>query len=186
MIYLRAFVVTLIFGAFLAAGFLYWKDSTAPKETEQQILSIEAMEKEGLPNFEAMTLQNEKLRLQDLKGKIVILNFWASWCGPCVEEFPSLIKLVEEMKGRAVLIAVSGDSSRADIDGFLNHLPGWQNPNVKIVWDENREITKIYDVERLPESYVANTRLQLAKKIVGSVNWYTPDSVKYMDEVFHQ
>lgn len=185
-IYFRALLVTLLFAVGLVSAFMYWKDRTSPKAAEMQILSMEQMETVGLPGFEATTLQNEKFQLQDLKGKIVILNFWASWCGPCVEEFPSLIRLVEEMKGKAVLIAVSGDSSRSDIDGFLVHLKGWQNPNVKIVWDEDRKLTQLYDVERLPESYVSNTRLQLVKKIVGSVNWYTPDSMKYMEEVYQK
>lgn len=185
-IYLMAFLATAAAALMLVGGFLYWREQTAPKEAEQRVSALESMEKVGLPDFEATTLSGEKLRLQDFKGKAVILNFWASWCAPCVEEFPSMIQLVEQMKGDVILIAVSGDSSREDIDNFLVNLDGWKNPNVKIIWDEDRALTKLYDVERLPESYVANRELKMTKKIIGSVDWFTPDSVEYVKGVLAQ
>jgi thiol-disulfide isomerase/thioredoxin len=182
-IYLQAAAVTLVAGALFVGGFLYWKEKSFPQEAERRVLSLEQMEKSGIPSFEAKTLNGESIRLDAYKGKIVVLNFWASWCGPCVEEFPSLLKLAEEMKGNLVLVAVSGDSSEEDIHEFMKQLKDWDRPWVKIVWDHDRKLTQMFEVDRLPESYIAGTRLQLVKKITGSINWYTPDSIQYMQEV---
>ena len=181
--YFSATLVTLVAAAVLVAGFMWWKDHSAPHESEKGVVNIEGMEKNGLMPFSATTLQGEQFKLENFKGKSVVLNFWASWCGPCVEEFPSLLKLAEELHGQMILIAVSGDSSREEIDQFMKQLKGWDKPWVKLVWDQDRSLTKLYDVERLPESFVTDRNLHLVKKIIGSVNWYTPDSVQYMNEV---
>ena len=94
-----------------------------------------------------------------------------------------MISLVEALKGDAVLVAVSGDSNRKDIDQFLRQLKGWDQKDVKIVWDEDRSLTKLYDVDRLPESYIAGPDLKLVKKIIGSINWHTPESVEYLKSI---
>ncbi|MFN7728447.1 MAG: redoxin domain-containing protein [Bdellovibrio sp.] len=182
-IYVQAFVITILVGALFVFGFQKWREASSPKAAEARIMSIEQMEKDGIPNFSYTTLQGEKGELRDLRGKTIILNFWASWCGPCVEEFPSMISLVEALKGEAVLVAVSGDSSRTDIDQFLKQLKGWDQRDVKIVWDEDRSLSNLYDVDRLPESYIANANHNLVKKIIGSINWHTPESVEYMKSI---
>lgn len=138
------------------------------------------MESEGLPDFNFETLNGEKLSLSSFKGKIVLVNFWASWCGPCVEEFPSMIRLVEAMNGRLVLLAISNDSSSEEAEIFLRQLKNWKQGNIKVVWDQDRQLSARFGVSRLPESFLANTELKLVKKIVGSINWHTDDSIAYM------
>ena len=181
--YFSATLVTVAAGLIFVGAFLFWKEKSAPVESEKGVQNIEAMEKNGLMGFSGTTLQGEKFKLADFSGKVVVLNFWASWCGPCVEEFPSLLRLAEEMKGKMILIAVSGDSSREEIDLFMKQLKGWEKPWVKVMWDQDRSLTQLYDVERLPESFVTDRNLHLVKKIIGSVDWYTPDSVQYVNEV---
>lgn len=145
------------------------------------IQQVKSMETDGLPNFTGTTWDARELSLADLAGKVVIVNFWASWCAPCIEELPSLIKLVEKYQGRIRLVAVSGDTEKKDIEIFLKSFPGLINPNVDLIWDQDHKIMKTFGVERLPESFVAKANLKLAKKIVGTINWFTPDSIEYMD-----
>ena len=164
-------------------AFGYWRERTAPKEEEQKIAAYEKMEKSGLINFETTTLKGEKISLDSFKGKIVILNFWASWCGPCVEEFPSMLKLADEMKGDLILVAVSGDSTADDAANFLKQFKDWEKPWIKVAWDQDHKLADLYDVDRLPESFISGTRLQLVKKISGSINWYTPESIEYIHEM---
>lgn len=182
-IYLQAFTVTLLAGALFVAGFLVWKQGSLPQDRERKILTIEEMETKGIPRFEGDTLQGEKISVEDFAGKVVVVNFWASWCGPCIEEFPSLLKLAEELKGELILIAVSGDSSEEDARKFMRQLRDWEKPWIKIVWDKNLSISQRYGVDRLPESFIAGPDLKLVKQIIGSINWYTPDSVEYIREV---
>lgn len=142
---------------------------------------LEKMEKTGVPNVKAKDLTGTSFELRSLQGKVVILNFWASWCSPCVEEVPSLIKLVKEFKGDIQLIAVSGDSSIEDIQVFLKSFPELKNVNIKIVWDEDRSLMKQFNISRLPESLVLDKDQKLVKKLVGSINWYNKDSVDYIN-----
>jgi thiol-disulfide isomerase/thioredoxin len=138
------------------------------------------MEKEGVANFSAETLDKKKFDLASLKGKLVIVNFWASWCGPCVEEVPSLIKLVKEFKGDVQLVAISGDSSEKDIEIFLKSFPDLKSENIKIVWDQDRSLMQKFGISRLPESMILAKDQKLIKKIVGSIEWYTDDSKTYI------
>lgn len=164
----------------LFMAFSYWKEKTKPVESINQIMTLDRMEKEGAPDFAASTITSDKIHLNQFKGKVVIVNMWATWCGPCIEEVPSLISLVEASGGDIQLIAVSEDSSKDDIESFLKSFPKIKNPNIHVVWDEKRECLNLYTAERLPESYILNSELKLAKKIVGSINWHTPESVEYL------
>ncbi|WP_413577480.1 TlpA family protein disulfide reductase [Bdellovibrio sp. HCB290] len=150
------------------------------EQSPATISSVDKMETEGAPNFTSKSLDGQAFELHSMKGKVVILNFWASWCGPCVEEVPSLIKLVNEFKGDVQLIAVSGDSNEEDIHVFLKSFPELKGANIKIVYDQDRSLMKMFDVSRLPESLVLNKDLKLVKKLVGSIDWHTKDSVEYM------
>lgn len=150
------------------------------QEAPETIKTLESMETEGAPNFESKDLSGKTFQLKELQGKVVILNFWASWCAPCIEEVPSLIKLVKEFNGDVQLIAVSGDSSLEDIEIFLKSFPELRNVNIKVVWDEDRSLMRQFQVSRLPESLVLNKEQKLVKKIVGTIDWYNADSIAYV------
>lgn len=150
------------------------------QEVPETVRTLESMETQGAPNFKSKELNGKYFELFELKGKLVILNFWASWCAPCIEEVPSLIKLVNEFKGEVQLIAISGDSSLDDIEIFLKSFPELRNVNIKVVWDEDRSLMRQFQVSRLPESLVLNKEQKLVKKIVGTIDWYNADSIAYM------
>lgn len=181
MQHIKAIIIVVILGALAYWGF----DTLFGRKNIQRpgYVSMEIYEKEGVPDFEFTNLNAQKHRLKEFEGKIVILNFWASWCGPCIEEVPSLIKLVEEFKGKVKLIAISGDSSRSDIDVFMKSFPGMNHQDIQIVWDEDRSLMQMFDVARLPESMVLGMDHKLVKKLVGSIDWYNKDSVAYMNSL---
>ncbi len=153
------------------------------KGTPSDYSNLESMERDGVPNFTAKTMEGMEFDLESYRGKVIILNFWASWCGPCIEEVPSLIKLVQEFKGQVQLIAISGDSKVDDIEVFMKSFPEMKGKNIHIVFDEDRSLMKRFQVARLPESLVLNSDLKLVKKIVGSIEWYNEDSVAYIESL---
>lgn len=179
--YFLSTVVTIVVAVALAVAFNYWRKSTLPILSERKILNLDQLETEGLPLFSGKDIFGNSVSLGDFRGKIVIVNFWASWCGPCLEEMPSMISLLEKKGDKIEMFAISGDSSLEDIQAFLKSFPGAKRSNIHIIWDENKEISRLYDVDRLPESFVGGADLKLAKKIVGSINWYTEDSLAFMD-----
>jgi len=179
--HIKALVIVLVVGALGVIGFnqLFGKKT----ESTGAISSLETFETEGVPNFAAKDIAGKSFELKSMQGKIVILNFWASWCTPCIEEVPSLIKLVKEFKGDVQLIAVSGDSNMEDIKVFLKSFPELNDLNIKIVWDEDRSLMKQFQVTRLPESLVLDKKHKLAKKLVGSIEWYNKDSIGYVNSI---
>ena len=135
-------------------------------------------------------LELKDRKFTDLKGAIVqipgnskvkVIHFWASWCGPCVEEFPQLVELASTNNGDIQVIAISGDSDRAEIDVFLKSFPEARTAkNFSIIWDEKKEFIKEWSVQKLPESYIYNVNNKLAKRISGAVDWLNEDAKAYM------
>lgn len=142
--------------------------------------------KEPLPEFSAKTIAGKDIQLSQFKGKVVVVNFWASWCGPCVEEVPSLIKLMQAFPKDLELIAISGDSNQADIDSFMKSFPEMKTqPNIHVVWDADKSLSQKYQIYRLPESFLLNKELKLIKKISGTIDWHTEDAVAYIKQVIN-
>jgi thiol-disulfide isomerase/thioredoxin len=181
-LYLKASIVTLLVGLVLAGLFWKWSQATLPQGVEK-VAHMDEMEVSGLPDFQLTDLEGKALKLSDFKGQVTIVSFWASWCAPCLDEFPSMIELVEKMKGKVQLIAVSQDSSREDIEAFLKSFPKSKHPQIHIVWDEKHTVGQVYDAERLPESFVTDKNLKLVRKIVGSINWSTHEALAFMQEL---
>lgn len=180
-IYVKAGLLTVGVGLVLVGLFMTWEQSSRTKiHGADQVAFVNALEAEGMHDFEGALLDGGRLKLSDYKGKKVVLSFWASWCGPCIEEFPSMIKMIEKLNGDMILVAVSEDSRKEDIDDFLKLFPGAKNPNIKIVWDQDLSIGKTYSAERLPESYVIGADFKMKKKVVGSIPWDTPEAIEYL------
>jgi len=178
--HLKAAAVVIVIALVCMLVFIQYNKKNENPEVASAADMQTKFEKDGVESFTMETLDKQKFELGSMKGKLVILNFWASWCGPCVEEVPSLIKLVKEFKGEVQLIAVSGDSSEEDINIFLKSFPELKNENIKIVWDQDRSIMKKFNVTRLPESMILDKQHKLIKKIVGSIEWYNEDSKTYV------
>jgi len=177
-----------LFAVFIFGGLLYWgwtqyhEFLTSGMKPTEGVQKLNDIEKNGAPDFEFNALDGRAARLSEFGDKIVILNFWASWCEPCVTEFPSMLKLVEFFRGQVVLVAVSADYTREDIDRFLKGFPDAKNSNVYIYWDKERKIAEQYGTEVLPESYIFRKGLKFFRKVAGSENWFDPGAV----ELFHE
>lgn len=118
--------------------------------------------------------------LSDLHGKVVVLNFWASWCGPCVEETPGLIALQQRIASRnGVVLGVSVDEDEAAYEKFIRdqHLnfPTYRDPSKKIATD--------YGTSMWPETYIIDRKGVILRKIIGPQDWNSPDLLAYFDSI---
>ena len=91
--------------------------------------------------------------------------------------------LIQQLDGQVELIAISGDSEVGEIMSFLKSFPKLQGPHITLLWDEDKSMVQKFGVERLPETFIVGRDGKLVKKVVGSVRWDHPESVKYFKEL---
>ncbi len=99
------------------------------------------------PDYSFVTLAGQHMSFADLKGKVVMLDFWATWCGPCVAALPALQQLARSTTGEPfVLVSLSSDSDGAKLKDFLaKHAAGWPQ-----VWDQKQETSRQFKIDSLP------------------------------------
>jgi len=107
------------------------------------------------PEIGLRSLDGDQIRMRNLRGKVVIVDFWASWCGPCREELPVLNRLYERYKDQGlVVIGVSQDTQARNARGFLRRTP----VDFPVVIDDDHEVAGRYDPPRMPSSYIVDRR----------------------------
>lgn len=122
------------------------------------------------PDFELPGLNGDTMQLSDLRGKVVFLNFWATWCKPCVEEMPSIEVLHREFNGDGLaVLAVSIDrvTTKQDIPGFVKEL----DLTFPILVDSWGQTDKEYKLMGVPETYIIDRQGILREKIIGPRDW---------------
>jgi cytochrome c biogenesis protein CcmG, thiol:disulfide interchange protein DsbE len=123
--------------------------------------------------------------LTDLKGKVVILNFWATWCPPCVEETPALNHLQQYIESRnGLILGVAADEDPAAYEKFLREqgviFPTYRDPSSK---DNHSPIAQDYGTSMYPETYVIDRRGKIARKFIGFQQWDSPEMLAYFDSI---
>ncbi|MEJ2696606.1 MAG: redoxin domain-containing protein [Candidatus Sulfobium sp.] len=132
-------------------------------------------------DFSLKDLGGKTITLSSLKGKVVILNFWATWCPSCVSEMPSLNTLYKEMKSRGLeVIAVSTDRSASSVGDFKD-THGLAFP---VVMDEDREVTRLYHVFSLPTSFLINKKGIIVEKFYGEYDWTEQEMKEKIEKLF--
>jgi len=124
--------------------------------------------------------------LSQFRGQVVVLNFWATWCPPCVEEMPSLVEIQRRMKAKGItVVAVSMDVDQGAYDQFLKD----HNVNFLTVRDPAQQQTQLgvvapvaskYGTYKFPETYIIDRNGIVRRKIIGPVNWSQQEMVEYL------
>ena len=124
-----------------------------------------------VPDFTLPDLAGKQVRLGDYRGKVVILNFWGTFCPPCVEEMPSLEKLYRALRAKGLeVVAVSVDESVSDIEAFRDRF----GLSFLILHDKDARVAKAYQTFKYPETYVVDRDGKLVSKAIGAVDWIDP------------
>jgi cytochrome c biogenesis protein CcmG, thiol:disulfide interchange protein DsbE len=116
--------------------------------------------------------------LSKLRGQVVVLNLWATYCAPCIEELPSLLALQKQMPGLAI-VAVSMDQ---DPDIYHRFLVKHQ-VDLLTFRDQDRRIFELYGTEQIPETYIIDRQGVLRRKFVSAQDWTSPEITGYLSKL---
>jgi cytochrome c biogenesis protein CcmG/thiol:disulfide interchange protein DsbE len=115
--------------------------------------------------------------LSQFKGQVVVLNFWATWCPPCIEEMPSLVQMQGRMKARGVtVLAVSVDADQNSYRQFLRD----HNVNLLSVRDPDQKSNQLYGTFKFPETYIIDRNGVVRRKFIGAVDWTEPEVIDFL------
>jgi cytochrome c biogenesis protein CcmG, thiol:disulfide interchange protein DsbE len=115
------------------------------------------------------------VHLANYRGRVVLLNFWASWCAPCVEEMPSLIELHHEMPSLAI-VAISVDEDQNAYSRTLVR----QHVDLITVRDPDQKAANLFHSRMWPESYVIDRQGVIRRKFIGAQDWSNPEIRAYL------
>ena len=116
--------------------------------------------------------------LNKLHGRVVVLNFWASWCAPCLEEIPSLEQLQQDLP-QVQIVAVSTDDDAAAYERFLQQ----HSVSLLTVRDAEQRSSAMYGTFRYPETYVIDKSGMIRRKFIGPQEWTSPEIVSYLKKL---
>ena len=127
------------------------------------------------------TLQDSdrKVVLSQFRGQVVLLNFWATWCPPCVEEMPSLISMQERVRNHGVLVL--GVSIDVDADAYHRFLKLY-NVNFLTVRDPDRKVADLYGTFGWPETYIIDRKGVVRRKVIGPINWNSSEMLDFLSK----
>ncbi len=136
--------------------------------------------------------KDKTVKLSELRGKVVLLHFWASWCAPCLKELPILSRMLQKTGDNVIVIALSNDRSEKAMEQFVANYTAkgdklFQNKSVKVFWDDDYVITQdLFQTFKLPETVIISPEGKMVKKIIGSHHWDSDETVSYLKSLTHQ
>ena len=158
--------------ALVIAGFAAWPLAAAELKPSggRQVAS-----------FQLKDLSGTAHRLADYRGRVVLVNFWATWCEPCRDEMPAIEKLKERFSGRPfAVLAVNVDEPEARVRNFLASVP----LSFTVLLDHERKLARSWNVRVLPASYVIAPDGTVRFRAEGEIDWGTRDVADRISSLF--
>jgi cytochrome c biogenesis protein CcmG, thiol:disulfide interchange protein DsbE len=132
------------------------------------------------PNFSVPAFPSGSLDLKSYQGQIVVLNLWATWCPPCVEETPSLVQFAEKMRDHGVVVlSISVDEDQKALQDFIQK----NQIGYPVGRDPDRSLSARYGTFQFPETYILDRQGKVADKVIGAIDWDDPRIQKFVQEL---
>jgi len=157
----------LLLALFLAAGLVQAKD-------------LKPYDGAPLPDFTLSDMQSKSHTLSNYKGKVVMLNFWATYCGPCIKEMPSMQRLKDKMAGKPfVILAVDMAEEPANVAAFLD------KHDIKVdfplLLDPDGTVVEQWMISAVPTTFILDTTGTIRYALFGGLEWDSPDVVNTLE-----
>jgi len=140
---------------------------------------INVLEKRAEPrDFSLPLLGGKNVSLSSYKGKVVLLNFWATWCPPCRAEMPSMETLHQRFSAQGLeILAVDVGEDALIVQRYIKS-GGYTFP---ILLDSNSKVSSVYGIEAIPTTYIIDREGKIIGRIVGSIAWDNPQVIAAFD-----
>lgn len=137
------------------------------------------------PDFTLQDMDGELHRLSDLRGRVVMVNFWATWCPPCREEMPSMEAIYQELSDEGFqVLAVNQWESPDQVFPYMGQLDVW--PSFPILFDRDSSVADAYRVKGLPTTVLIDKQGQVAYRAVGGRNFNHPEVRRLIEQLLSQ
>lgn len=168
-------------GLSIALYVIFFKSDQSPTEVQGIRPDFRPRVGNPAPDFTLPTLGGNPVRLSNHGGKVVFLNFWATWCPPCRQEMPSMEFLYQRLKGRDFeMLAVSIDTKGADhVQSFV----ATYGLTFPILLDPNKKVYRLYGLTGVPETFIINKKGDILLKIIGPRDWMKKPWLDYFDRI---
>jgi cytochrome c biogenesis protein CcmG/thiol:disulfide interchange protein DsbE len=134
---------------------------------------------QNAPDFTVQD-SDHKITLSQFRGQVVVLNFWGSFCAPCIEEMPSLMRMQARLKNNGItVVGVSIDADDAAYHNFLKQY----GVNFVTVRDDEQKSPVLYGTRGWPETYIIDRTGIVRRKFIGAVNWTSPEITDYLSKL---
>jgi peroxiredoxin len=135
------------------------------------------------PDFTLPDPAGKKVSLKGFRGKLVMLNFWATWCVPCREEMPTMERLYQEFKNKGfVIVAVNVKDKKTDALAFIKEL----KLTYPVVFDPEGEVGLLYGAWGLPATYLIGPKGEGLARMWGPADWYSPGARSLIQALLNQ
>ena len=175
------FGVILLLAALLAAGWLA-RDRFLPVEVGREA-----------PDFIARDLEGRRVSLRELRGEVVMLNVWATWCAPCREEMPSMQRLHARLGPQGLrVVAVSIDAALGDTDaadragGDIRTFVEEHGLTFDVWHHPSGEIQRLYRTTGVPESFVIDRQGRIVRKVLGATEWDSEENIEVLSRLLER
>jgi len=164
--------------ALIAVQFLRAAERTAAATRTNACRSLRpdpvpaALKDRDAPDFDLADATGKRWSLRSLRGRTVLLNFWATWCPPCAEEMPGMEDLARKLDDHAVVLAVSVDENWDLIRHFFP-----RGTPLSIVLDQSKELPKRYGTEKYPESFLIDPAGHVRHYFINTRKWGEPEAL---------
>ncbi len=151
--------VFIVIIAIAAGAFFFWQSRKTPPVDVNS----------NAPDFTLPLIKGGEATLSDYRGKVVLLNIWATWCNPCREEMPSMEQFYQNMKGKPFEILAASIDTRGstDVEPFAKQL-GLTFP---ILLDADKKVNNLYQATGVPETFIIDKNGVVRDHVLGPVNW---------------
>jgi peroxiredoxin len=133
------------------------------------------------PEFSLRSFEGASVSLRDLRGKVVMVHFWATWCPPCVEEIPALDRLYRSIKGKEFeMLAVSVDEGGAGaVASFIQR----NRLSIPVLFDPQQTVARLYGTSKFPETYIIDRNGVVSYKAIGPKDWTDPSNIQIVKNI---